>query len=151
MEAGGIEHLMRFPRVHGEPCLGEHVLVGVQGRDDEGLVHVRPRADADCVGVVGLDELEWVVVYRWDAKLVRDALCGRAATVCDGDDPNAVKRLKAGQVHLPRVLPCPNDANAKCVHARIPLCSLLLRRGIQQPPLPLRADAEEVSLDGGYV
>ena len=114
--AGGGQHRAGLRGAHGHAGLGEDVLAPGQGAKGDGAVHVGPRADADRVGVVGIDQVRPLVVDRGDAELVGDLLARRAAAVGDADDLDAILGLEAGDVHEPGVGPGADDADSnRCV------------------------------------
>ena len=114
-----VQHLVRLVGVHGHAGLGQHVLPGFQRRQHQVTVHVRPRADADRVYGIVVQQVNPVVIDLGDFVLPRDALAGFAAPVGHRHDFHVALFAEPGNVAQPRVGSGPDQADADhSVHHR---------------------------------
>ena len=121
---GRVQHHVSLVGVHRHARFAEHVLVALQRVQRGRAMQVRPRPDTDGIGVIGLDQLQPVVVDLGDAELTRHAFPGLAGAIGDADDLHVLDRPKARDVFCARVRARADDAETNpisCVlHASLP-------------------------------
>ena len=119
-----LEHGVGLGGVHGHARLAEHVLGARERGDGHGRVQVRPRPDADRVGVVRFDELSPRIVDAREAEFLGGALARLARPVGDAHDLDAGLGSQIRDVVLARVRPRSNDSDSQRV--RLPVHNVLL-------------------------
>ena len=110
--ARAVQHAPRLGSVHGHARLAQNVLAGVERRQCDRAVHVRPGADADRVDVRRPHEIVPVVVDPGDPELAGDALARLLGAVRDRHQLDAGLRPELRNVMLTRVGACAHESYA---------------------------------------
>ena len=110
--ARAVQHASRLGGVHGHARLAQDVLAGVERRQRDRAVHVRPGADADRVDVRRPHEIAPVVVHPGDPELTGDTLAGLPGAVRDRHQLDAGLRPELRNVMLTRVSACAHESYA---------------------------------------
>src|SRR5581483_871468 len=111
--AGGGEHAVGLGGAEAQPGLGQDVLAGGQGGEQDRAVQVGPGADEDGVDVGVGDDLLPVGVGARDVVLAGDGGGGLGPAVADGDEVDVRQGEQAGDVPRARVGAGADQADAE--------------------------------------